>query len=217
MATIQQMQQQAIQQAVQQQAKQKAALQQSQASKEQRDDLSAKYLESVQKEADTAAQAPARLEQAQREGIAATRADTGRVLANARGMLGGGRGMAVMRGAALQRGSQEGAQRAQYAGQIQTAMQEAARAKSEALAEQGKAQQAKQLEQQNAQIAATKAEETARALAEDYFGWLSDANRSEIAANLRAKAAQQLTPAEQQAWLDMADDVERGRELGQIG
>lgn len=193
-----------VQKTVQQIAKEKAA-------------LSNQYLESVDQEADAAQQAQGRLEKASQDAVAATRADTGRVLANTRGMLGGGRGLAVMRGAALQRGTAEGAQRAQYAGQIQEAVQQAARAKSEALAEHGKALQAKELEQQQAATASSKAEEHARLLAEDYVGWLSDANRREIAQNMRNRAALQPSAGEQQAWLAMADNVERGMELGQIG
>ena len=188
-----------------------------QSSYQQGEDIKSKYLQSVQNEADVAGQAVGGLQEAQREGLAATRAQAGKVLAASRGMMGGGRGVAMMRGASLDRSAAEGAQRASYADRIQEATQRAAQARSEALSEQGKALQAKQLEAQNTAAASTRAEEEARLLAQDYVGWLSDANRNEIAASLRAKADKQGTPGERQAWLEMADKVSSGLELGRIG
>ncbi len=179
--------------------------------------LEGQYLESVDKQAEAAQQGVGRLEQAQQDAIASTRNQTGKVLANTRGMLGGGRGVAMMRGAAIDRGAAEGGQRAQYAGAIQQAVQQAAAAKSEALAEQGKALKQQEMESVNAQTALTNAENEARTLAQDYMGWLSDANRNEIAGKLRAKANTQATAAERDAWLQMADEVAGGRELGMIG
>lgn len=209
--------QQAIAAATQQAAQDKLKKDTLQANYDKKKALEGQYLESVDKQAEAAQQGVSRLEQAQQDAIASTRNQTGKVLANTRGMLGGGRGVAMMRGAAIDRGAAEGGQRAQYAGAIQQAVQQAAAAKSEALAEQGKALKQQEMESVNAQTALTNAENEARTLAQDYMGWLSDANRNEIAAKLRAKANTQATPAERDAWLQMADQVAAGHELGMIG
>lgn len=167
------------------------------------------YLSSLEDEAKAAAGAPEKLRQAAIDTIANTRAQTGKVLAQGRGMLGGGRGLALLQQAAQDRGLQEGATQAQFSERIQQAVQDAARARSEMLSEKGKAFQLEQARGASVQRAHDEAVDIGKEYAQNQY-YMSDDDYNEVANLIRKQASYKTDPAEQQAMLDYADKVARG-------
>ena len=175
-----------------------------------RNTLTKRAIELSQQQAAAAQAGVGRAEQAQRDAMLATRADAGKVLAQSRGMLGGGAGLAMMRGAALDRGAAESKQRAEHAAYIQDAVQRAAQAKSEALEEEGKALAAKELEGINAATARNEAEDIAKAVFADNY-YTSEEDINQAVSDIRARAAMKATPAEREAMLRYADELAAGQ------
>jgi len=172
--------------------------------------LTQQGLDAAHQQAAAAQAGVGRAEQAQKDALLATRAATGKVLAQGKGMLGGGQGLAMMRGAAIDRGAAEGAQRAQHSGLIQAAVQDAARAKSEAIAEEGKALAQQELAAVNATNARNEAEDIAKAMFADNY-YTSDDDIAEAVADIRRRAAMKGSVAEQEAMLQYANELEAGQ------
>jgi len=115
-------------------------------------------LQSLQGEVDVAAQGPAALEKAKQAAIAQQRMNTGRVLAQGRGLAGGGRGLALMGQLSQDRAVAESTIQGQYQQNIQEALARSAQARSEYQSELGKAAQQEMDRGTTAQGAADAAE-----------------------------------------------------------
>lgn len=171
---------------------------------EKKQEATKQYVESLQGQVQQAEKAPAALRQAAVDAIAQTRAQTGKVLSQGRGLQGGGRGLMLLSQAAQDRGLAEGAQRAQYEEKIQGALAQAAQARSEALAEQAKAAELEMSRGSNAQAAASQAEADWQT-AMDNVTIFTDADAAKVRNALYAKAAQEPDPQVAAAIREVAD------------
>lgn len=144
-------------------------------------------LKSIENQANVAQQGVTALQQAQQRGLQALRVQNARATAGSRGMLGGGRGLALLRQAALERGAAEGENEMKFAGDIGQAQARAAGAQTEFLTEKGKYLQQGAIRQQKVNTALAAAQKEFDAVVGDQWVTFNDEDRARVASNIRAK------------------------------
>ena len=119
--------------------------------------LQDQYLQTIQGQVGAANQAVKAQQDAQQANLANLRAQAAQALAGGRGLLGGGRGLALQRQSALSTGLAQGQARTQGEQAIAAARQNAAAAQTQAITEQQKVLQAEEQRQANIQTAVSSA------------------------------------------------------------
>lgn len=157
-------------------------------------------------------QGVSQLGQAQAAGQSALRARSDQALAGSRGMLGGGRGLAMLQQAALTRGAAENEQKLGYQQAMQQAQLQAAGAQGELLSEKSKMLQQGAVSKGRANEAVGKAKSILSEVAGDQWFTFSDEDRKAVVQRIQREVLEaEADPAVRDALVQYMNDVATGK------